>query len=120
MFCRLGFNILPDDWGVIPPFSAGPGLKGIGMDSLLTSKERAIVSNRNNYCFGVNYHTALSAFYGIVRELQQIAFLGALHMGKATPASRDGSSHENVFLTIKDRLGCTLYCFWNQSKLIQL
>ena len=48
-------------------------VKGIGRTSLFTCKERSETKSRN--CFVVDYHPALSALYGIFRELQQIVGL---------------------------------------------
>ena len=48
-------------------------VKGISRTSLFTRKESSETKNRN--CFVVDYHPALSALYGIFRELQQIVGL---------------------------------------------
>jgi hypothetical protein len=48
-------------------------VKGINRTSLFTRKESSETKIRN--CFVVDYHPALSALYGIFRELQQIVGL---------------------------------------------
>ena len=49
------------------------GVKEISRTSLFTRKESSETKSRN--CFVVDYHPALSALYGIFRELQQIVGL---------------------------------------------
>ena len=47
-------------------------VKGVSRSSLFTRKESSEITTKNRNCFVVDYHSVLSALYGIFRGLQQI------------------------------------------------